>query len=254
MIRRNIRGCQLLDHFSDVSTGIPIVAQVLDRILLRLRVVFLKQVFGWMVFGELQDNSSEFFIQSLDSSSSSTSTSFRADTEEEEGDLLTRVTQQLYRASHASSGQSLPSSFDWTTSFSLRFNTLPESHVTPRMASQIMFAGKAVHLLMAGTSTSPGSDQAFRYLSAGSGDPPPSVTTSSAAFPSEEVDRFSLMFRQILVHPGKACEMLRAAVETIHSSICRRLWGLLREGGFLSFIQVSRCTTSFPHLNTDVMY
>ena len=37
--------------------------------------------------------------------------------------------------------------FDWNTAFQIRFEYLPEAYVSPRIASKIMFAGKAVRLL-----------------------------------------------------------------------------------------------------------
>lgn len=41
--------------------------------------------------------------------------------------------------------------FDWNTSFQIRFEYLPETYVSPRLASKVMFAGKAVRLLQLST-------------------------------------------------------------------------------------------------------
>lgn len=38
--------------------------------------------------------------------------------------------------------------FDWTATYTLRLEMLPESHVSPRMAAKILFCGKAVRMLM----------------------------------------------------------------------------------------------------------
>ena len=92
------------------------------RMILRTRVVFLKQTLGWMLHGTLHDPGSEFFIQSR------------------------QVASTTYRTGAApivTDGEG----FDWASTFALRLDILPESHVSARLAAKIMFVGKAVRLL-----------------------------------------------------------------------------------------------------------
>jgi len=51
---KRIWGCQLLDYIKGKRSGVPVVDAVVQRILLRVRVVFLKQCLGWMIYGELE--------------------------------------------------------------------------------------------------------------------------------------------------------------------------------------------------------
>lgn len=80
--------------------------------------MFLKQTLGWMLHGELCDPSGEYFIVG----------NAHAETEP-----LTK--------SHAEPP------FNWAQSYSLRLQRVPESHISPRTAAKVMFAGKAVRLL-----------------------------------------------------------------------------------------------------------
>mmetsp|Transcript_5172 Transcript_5172/g.7923 ORF Transcript_5172/g.7923 Transcript_5172/m.7923 type:complete len:973 (+) Transcript_5172:207-3125(+) len=113
--RRGVHGCQLLDYLMAARSGVPVVSAVVQRMILRVRVVFLKQTIGWMLHGVLHDPGAEFFIQAKSTSSEADGT------------------------------------FDWSGTYTLRLECVPESHVSPRLAAKVVFAGKAVKLLQQST-------------------------------------------------------------------------------------------------------
>ena len=61
--KRKIWGCQLLDYIKSKRSGMPVVDEILQKMTMKVRAVFLKQCLGWMVYGELEDPAEEFFIQ-----------------------------------------------------------------------------------------------------------------------------------------------------------------------------------------------
>jgi len=66
---------------------------------------------------------------------------------------------------------------------------------------------------------------------------------SSCGYTSEEVNRFSEAFREILRQPRRATELLEAAVDDVNTAISSRLWMLLKDKlGFITFIQMIRNT------------
>ena len=150
---------------------------------MRVRVVFLKQCFAWMIHGHLEDPSHEFFIQISHNNHSSSSSSVNYDkntssflssspqqqqhdddkksNKNNHDDLLLQdiILQKLYQAKintnhhyrphslSSSSSSSSSSSFDWINSYQLRLDYIPSSHISPRIATKIMFSGKAIKLL-----------------------------------------------------------------------------------------------------------
>lgn len=63
MEQKHIKGCQLLDYIKFKRSGVPIIDQIVQRLLVKIRAVFLKQCLAWMLYGELEDPAEEFFIQ-----------------------------------------------------------------------------------------------------------------------------------------------------------------------------------------------
>lgn len=110
-----------------------------------------------MIFGDLQDEAKEFFIQAKDSNSnhddiqlalagsSSSSTSLLSASNAEQ-----RMIQKLLHTKNSRENGSTSSeqqSFEWSSSYFLRLERLPNSHVSAGLASKILFAGKAVLML-----------------------------------------------------------------------------------------------------------
>ena len=142
--------------------------------------MFLKQSFGWMVFGELEDPGREFFIQSTSHQSILTT---KLNSNETQGfstfssrSLADRVANRLHSTDKTSPNgpdRLDLSQFDWTMSFTLCLENLPESHVSPRMAAKMIFVGKAVKLLQVSGDLNELSRQGFqasdvyKYLSTG---------------------------------------------------------------------------------------
>ncbi len=60
----NIKSCLIIDYLAHLNRGISILNDVIDRILLHVRVVFMKQCVSWMLLGDLDP---DFFIQKTES-------------------------------------------------------------------------------------------------------------------------------------------------------------------------------------------
>jgi hypothetical protein len=113
-----------------------------------------------MIFGDLQDDAKEFFIQakeaqqnqyddpslgSTSTTASFSSTSFSCATHAEQ-----RMIQRLLQTKNSrESGSSGPeqAAFEWSSSYFLRLERLPDSHISAQLATKILFAGKAVLML-----------------------------------------------------------------------------------------------------------
>ena len=181
MDARRLRGGQIIDFLSTYKSGIPLLSSVVQRMTRRVRIVFLKQCMAWMLFGELHDPGSEFLIVRRDgvgrhggggggTMMASATSSF--------GAIYDGVMKRFVKnktggggcgggsgnGNGSGSGGVGPQSkhafanttfgaggrddaFDWNTGFMLRFERLPESYVSPSLASKILFCGKATKLL-----------------------------------------------------------------------------------------------------------
>ncbi len=183
--KKNIRGCRILDHLARYHSGVPVVMDVVQHMLVRVRNIFLKQCLGWMIYGTLEDQHGEFFIQrrspsapgnhqeSSKKSTGGTSTfgisngptatddamlrdffneMTGRDVEREVLDRFSALFSHTHSVNTNSGAKSLVGSeaekaFNWGTTFILKLENLPETHVTPNLASKVLFAGKAVKLL-----------------------------------------------------------------------------------------------------------
>lgn len=224
----------------------------MPRLLLRVRVVFLKQSMSWMLYGELSDANHEYFIQYHPA----TAKSSRA-----KGGSKTHA--QL--------------SFDWGTSYTLRLSLIPESHLSPRLASKVAFAGKAVKLLSFSYSSIARSaygdeaadDTLLEYISGvhvrhkspiGADDAPVSTRSPDLAsahfvdstisshlrsngFSPADVERFIAHYQAVLAHPAQAVEYLELLVNDVSTTVSTKLWALLRDvHGFAQFSYFIRNT------------
>lgn len=257
---KNSKGCQILDYMTSYSTGVPVINDVVQRIILRLRGVFLKQCMSWMIYGELEDPGAEFFI----SSSKLLDNNHKIN---KNNDYVNKT--------KISNNTNI---FDWSSSYKLRLEYLPETHLSPRMASKVLFAGKAVKLLQTSTDSaniiSTGNTKdIFQYLATGhqifdqmqdskiqmkntsqsNGKIQNEETKfedknldqleniiknvklayntqfNSCGYKSTEVDRFIKKFHEILSQPDLAIELLESLVDDINETISSRLWILLRD-------------------------
>ena len=204
--KKHIWGCQLLDFIKSKRSGVPIVDTIIQRILLRVRIVFLKQCLAWMIYGELEDPAHEFFIQPRHLNHEhrknnktnqrephqqiwpSSSTSLRTEVLNRFGHAsmaMWRDDDESTPAMHAEQGSSGSRSFDWNTSYMLRLELLPESHVTARIASKIMFSGKAVKLLQTAKTSGdeffrkPQLREIYNYLARGSSPSAPGLGSNN---------------------------------------------------------------------------
>ena len=148
---KNLRGCGILDYLGNYRSGNPLIALVVDRMLLRVRGVFLKQCISWMLHGQLQDSCGEFFIQVRANVEGECSSPRRG-----RDDIYDRIVNKLASAKKFnacepfSSDYFLPGDsvgFDWNSTYAIRLDLLPETHVSPRIAAKVVFCGKAVKLL-----------------------------------------------------------------------------------------------------------
>jgi len=241
---KKLKGCQILDYMSNYSSGVPVINDVIRRIILRLRGVFLKQCMSWMIYGELEDPGSEFFI-------------------------ITKSIDNNMKSGDVKSGNV----FDWSSSYKLRLDYLPETHLSPRLASKVLFAGKAVKLFQTSSNSvdimnSGSTKDVFQYLATGHGqmnfntksneqsneqsneiktndDDNNNINSiediinnvklaystqfNACGYKSTEVDGFLKKFHDILSQPDLAVELLESLVDDINDTISSRLWILLRD-------------------------
>ncbi len=228
------------------------------RILLRLRSVFARQCFAWMVYGLLEDPSDEFLVRLHHSRHSDPCT------ERDNGNRLNGRIAQLLRTASADEKQPAEDQgerFSWASSCSLRLLAIPHSHVTSNMAVKILFAGKAVRLMQAATAGSLGLGQGDKFQRGSSGAVHQYLSGGAAAASSlkearrthsemgmrgysiAEVALFGDLFTQILRQPQDAVRLLESAVDRVNDAISARLWRLLRdELDFSSHLQLVRNT------------
>lgn len=236
---------------------------IIQRILFKLRVVFIKQCFSWMAYGELEDPRKEFFITSAATdSTASPSLSLFHD----------RVVARVHNATLVDSqrsgaliGQS-DLDFDWSSSYVIQLEKIPDSHISPRMASKIMFAGKAKKLLQLSADGFDdifddkliSSSDAYDYLSngcgaavlCGDGLAGKAMDQSkceqryvSGGYTDDDMERFSIKLKEALQRPEETIELFDQIVEDVSGTISNRLWQLLKTRlGFVTFLTIIRNT------------
>ena len=103
---------------------------VLNRISLRMRMVFVKHCISWMLHGHLCDRSDEFFISSKNHVISDEGIDARF----------------VYRMGKLLVTREVTFDFDWNESFSLRMDMLPCSLLSTKAAIDMLFIGKTIKL------------------------------------------------------------------------------------------------------------
>ncbi len=253
---KGLKGCQIVDYITSYKHGSPIVMEVIQRILLKVRSVFLKQCFTWMIYGDLEDPGNEFFIFKR--------LTTEHGTDERDSSIYSEVLHKLANNNvfDEASNNNNKELFDWNSSYILRLEYLPESHVSPRTASKIMFAGKAVKLLKSSNSSnnekvSTHVKEVYDYLSSsfhkgavanstdqqtivGDND---GVIHTTFGYNKEDLDRFMQLFNNILSQPEYAVEIFEALIDDINNTISTKLWSLLRDHHmFANCLQAMRST------------
>ena len=253
---KGLKGCQIVDYITTYKHGSPIVMEVIQRILLKVRSVFLKQCFTWMIYGDLEDPGDEFFIFKR--------VTTEHGTDERDSSIYGEVLHKLANNNvfDEASNSNNKELFDWNSSYILRLEYLPESHVSPRTASKIMFAGKAVKLLKSSNSSnheqvSTHVKEVYDYLSSSShkntrantaGQPTPvgdsdGVIHTTFGYSKDDLDRFMQLFNNILTQPEYAVEIFEALIDDINNTISAKLWSLLRDHHmFTDCLQAMRST------------
>lgn len=184
---KNVRGCQILDYLARHRSGYPYINEVVNVMLRHVRAVFLKQCMGWVLYADLDDIGQEFFVQARQTpggteGKADTLDDFhehltgRGRAAELESKFERIFSGTMKSAAHgawvssdvgfgdsprASDGCLPPEAgatagleegkipFDWSSTYSLRLDFIPESHMTSRLASKVLLAGKAVKMLQA---------------------------------------------------------------------------------------------------------
>jgi hypothetical protein len=115
-----------------------------------MRVVLCKQCFAWMVCGELLDSGKEFFVHSRENKSRQDGNAPSTKNKIPSSDLRQRVMEKLQETGGSSEGDSSNNTsssssrnsgadgvFDWTSSFYLKLDLIPQSHISTRLASKV---------------------------------------------------------------------------------------------------------------------
>ena len=109
-----------------------------------------------MIFGELQDEAAEFFIQAKDDGSGNIEPALLTN---EHLSFEQRVLLRLAEAKLSSDRRNNltngangdkdnnNSNFEWNSSFFMRLENVPDSHISPLLATKVIFAGKAALML-----------------------------------------------------------------------------------------------------------
>lgn len=221
-----------------------------------------------MVFGNLQDEAKEFFVQMRrDLAPTSAAAEFGNMNLTKEQRIIMRLAEaekesnKSAQQSSASSSSSSSSMFDWYSTFSLRIENIPDSHITPAIASKVIFAGKAAKLLQSSALNTQGltkemkENEAFAYLSRGSDlyndDEPTSespttdnpLLVTDMPYTKEEIASFDEAFQQVFIDQDRAVERLEKAIDLVCHSVSTRLWLLLKHQlGFFEYLHIIRNT------------
>ena len=111
----------------------PIPTCTLTRILSRVQAVFYRQTINWMIYGHCPDTYA---------TTNNTTTISSSDSPHHQSTTNLFFIQPIHPTSNLDRGNTLAS-----TSFTLLLDRIPTSHVSPKLASRILFAGKTGYLL-----------------------------------------------------------------------------------------------------------
>ena len=115
MIRKltedNLQGGQILSYmYQQMYTGNNALFQIYQQIFIKIYQLFFKQLYLWLSYGQIVDDTNEFFIYSIDQSNNNPT-------------------------------------IQWDNVYSLRPNMIPYDILTLKQAEKILFIGKATLVL-----------------------------------------------------------------------------------------------------------
>lgn len=276
IVNRGIKGCQLLDYLATFPCGIAVIKDVVNRILYHVRVIFVKQCVCWTLYGELNDIGNEFFIKSREITNSTVS-QFDVKIDEinlinEKAKVLMNSIRDNSQVQHINDSYSHHQSFDWNSTFILSLDRVPESHVTPRLASKILFCGKAVKLLQLSSINSKflhdnliisGYSDVFKYLSGEFLELDETFENEEDAFHyniekmkqmsldelprngfhKDDIERLLKKFHSLQINLENSFDNFNSLISDIYDSVSSKLWLLLkRQMKFLQFLNILRNT------------
>lgn len=124
---------------------------MIKRLLYYNRVVFVKQCIAWTLYGDLDDSTVEFFIfqRTMELGSSRLENKGDENFRKQALNGLKNLSKEFQESkqSYQAISSTHKAIFDWMTSYSIRLDFLPESQVNLRLATKILFCGKAIKLL-----------------------------------------------------------------------------------------------------------
>ncbi|KAG6509720.1 gamma-tubulin complex component 4-like [Zingiber officinale] len=223
--REDIRGGQLLNLLHKrCHCGVPELQACIQRLLWHGHQVMYNQLASWMVYGILQDQHGEFFIQRQDGRSDDSELSH---------------SEQIKKFMEKSADDTTLT--DWHSGFHISLEMLPE-YIHMRVAESILFAGKAVRVLRNPTTNFrlqesfmrqlvlKGSSRVQSYIETFSSQREVSPAMNLIAedlLPQSEADKIDAMLKELKKSSEFQKRLFESAVGSIRIIAANHLWQLV---------------------------
>ncbi|XP_074582280.1 gamma-tubulin complex component 4 [Curcuma longa] len=223
--REDIRGGQLLNLLHKrCHCGVPELQACIQRLLWHGHQVMYNQLASWMVYGILQDQHGEFFIQRQDGRSDDSELSH---------------SEQIKKFMEKSADDTTLT--DWHSGFHISLEMLPE-YIHMRVAESILFAGKAVRVLRNPTTNFrlqesfmrqlvlKGSSRVQSYIATFSSQREVSPAMNLIAedlLPQSEADKIDAMLKELKKSSEFQKRLFESAVGSIRIIAANHLWQLV---------------------------
>ncbi|KAF9392526.1 hypothetical protein CPB97_000608 [Podila verticillata] len=136
-------GGTLIDLLQDkAASGVPIQKEWMNDLLQGCCAVMMRQIVSWVIYGQIQDPFSEFFIYSLQSTSSGASVNSSFFRSKLQDSATTHSRDMSVSASHRSSTSS-KGSVKWQAEYALHDKLIP-AMIPPPLAQAMLFIGKSI--------------------------------------------------------------------------------------------------------------
>ncbi|KAG0355886.1 hypothetical protein BG005_005189 [Podila minutissima] len=136
-------GGALIDLLQDkAASGVPIQKEWMNDLLQGCCAVMMRQIVSWVIYGQIQDPFGEFFIFSVQPTSSRDSVNSSFFRSKLQGSTTTHRRDMSASASHRSSTSS-KGSFKWQAEYALDDKLTPAMIPTP-LAQAMLFIGKSI--------------------------------------------------------------------------------------------------------------